>query len=157
MEDHQKPAYGTPEWMAYIRQKAADARAAKKAAQAAPAPEPAPQPAPEPQPPSKPAPAPEAPSDEDEVAPLPPPPVKRARQPRAPVEPDEPDYRQLYYKAKWERMMAPPAPPPPPPKQPSPRKEAYEVARANIRSHVNRQVMSSLYESMFPGDRNPYG
>jgi hypothetical protein len=52
-------------------------------------------------------------------------------------------------------MMAPPAPPPPP-KPPSPRKEAYEVARANIRSHVNRQVMSTLYTDMFPGDRNPY-
>ena len=40
--------------------------------------------------------------------------------------------------------------------QPQPQALPFQVAEQNLRSHMNKQVMASLYSQYFPSDKNPY-
>lgn len=85
------------------------------------------------------APAPPPPSEsESEEEEAPPPPRASARKKGA-------SYKELYYRAKLERLQAPP---PPPPRAPSP--TAYDVARHDIVRGVDRSIMEGLMRHYFP-------
>lgn len=82
------------------------------------------------------------------------PPIEKKQPKQSVKEPTEPNYKQLYYKHKLEKLTQPHIEQPEP--KPKTKTPPHEVALHSIKTDVNKQIMGGIFSQYFPDIRNPY-